>query len=368
MANYDALKAAMAAVIKPNGQGRITGAKHQAVLRDVINTLGALYQFGGVAHPSDTFDKADIRAAYLASEAGTYEAFGGLELDGSAVMVLLYDGEWHAVDTGITTATRRGIVSQDVTWDNAAKAYVTSNAVVGDIPQAFIDLVTSNAPEGDPGRVAFNAVTGYFELNGLTDIAYDEMLAIYNGANVGNEVEWLGGINPVTQEYTDNGAIVAGTTGRTNMCHTSADQSAVTLNAFAMGTYLAAVRVANGQTVKARGNLSSAFSRGAIISRLKAVYPVIDLSYVTAIESSPATTPFYGCVLLEHVEMANLDTDISLANCRNLSAHSVAYMIANAGAQPLTITLHADAKERALADAEVQAALVQKPNVSLAEA
>ena len=50
-----------------------------------------------------------------------------------------------------------------------------------------------------------------------------------------------------------------------------------------------------------------------------------------------------------------------------LSAESVQYMIENATDKTITITLHPEAYERAIADAGVQTALANKTNVSLAK-
>ena len=51
-----------------------------------------------------------------------------------------------------------------------------------------------------------------------------------------------------------------------------------------------------------------------------------------------------------------------------LSSESVQYMIENATDETITITLHPEAYERAIADAGVQTALSNKTNVSLAKA
>ena len=67
-----------------------------------------------------------------------------------------------------------GVISQTQTWSGSGsnpRTYVMSNLVTGLIPQANIDLFES-------AGAVFNESTGYFELNGLTDISYNEMSAI----------------------------------------------------------------------------------------------------------------------------------------------------------------------------------------------
>ena len=76
-----------------------------------------------------------------------------------------------------------GIVSDTKTWSTDADgkySYVISNPVTGPIPNSFI--MEWNTKCGLYGRQsrprAFNTNTGYFELNGLSDITYEEAIAI----------------------------------------------------------------------------------------------------------------------------------------------------------------------------------------------
>ena len=58
---------------------------------------------------------------------------------------------------------------------------------------------------------------------------------------------------------------------------------------------------------------------------------------------------------------------MSFKDCPKLSKHCVRYMIENATDATITITLHPEAYDRAIADAGVQTALANKTNVSLAK-
>lgn len=76
-----------------------------------------------------------------------------------------------------------GVVSDTKTWatDADGKYYYTlSNPVSGPIPKAFITQWNTLAGlYGDQnGASQFNATTGYFELNGLHDITYEEAMVI----------------------------------------------------------------------------------------------------------------------------------------------------------------------------------------------
>jgi hypothetical protein len=72
---------------------------------------------------------------------------------------------------------------------------------------------------------------------------------------------------------------------------------------------------------------------------------------------------------LQYIRVKGLKIGISFADSAQLSNDSILYMINNeAATAAITITLHADAYARAMADAEITAALVAHPNVSLAKA
>ena len=75
------------------------------------------------------------------------------------------------------------------------------------------------------------------------------------------------------------------------------------------------------------------------------------------------------CYALQYIRVKGLKVGISFADSAQLSNDSILYMINNEVATAaIAITLHADAYARAMADAEITAALVAHPNVSLAKA
>lgn len=101
MANYVRLKNAIQSVIKANGNNEITGPVLQSQLLAMINTLGAGYQYMGVAQPSTNPGTPDARVMYLAYLPGTYVNFNGISVDGFCV--LKYDANWTKEEIQISS-------------------------------------------------------------------------------------------------------------------------------------------------------------------------------------------------------------------------------------------------------------------------
>lgn len=69
------LKAAIAAVVKANGNNEITGAKMQVVLNTIVSTVGANRTFVGIANENTNPGTPDGNVFYIAYEAGNYVNF-----------------------------------------------------------------------------------------------------------------------------------------------------------------------------------------------------------------------------------------------------------------------------------------------------
>lgn len=93
MANYQQLKAAIDQVIKANGQKEITGPVLNDTLKAIVNSLGAGYQFMGVATPSTNPGTPDQNVFYIAGQAGTYTNFNSTVLP-NGLSVLKWNGSW----------------------------------------------------------------------------------------------------------------------------------------------------------------------------------------------------------------------------------------------------------------------------------
>lgn len=95
MSQYNDLKQAIQAVIRTNGNEEITGALLQQSLLSMVNSLGAGYQFMGVATPVTNPGTPDQKVFYLAGESGIYTNFGGYYIGRGKVAVLFYDTTWN---------------------------------------------------------------------------------------------------------------------------------------------------------------------------------------------------------------------------------------------------------------------------------
>lgn len=114
MSNYSSLKATINANVKQNGNQEITGAIMNSVLNAMVDSLGAGYQYKGVATPATNPGTPDYNVFYLASEAGTYTNFGGLVIGDNEVAALVYNGSWSKQTTGAATASEVSQLAQDM--------------------------------------------------------------------------------------------------------------------------------------------------------------------------------------------------------------------------------------------------------------
>lgn len=118
MANWTILKAAIANVIKTNGNQEITGAVLQNTLNSIVNAVGENATFANIATPSTNPGTPDGPVFYLATQSGTYSNFGGAIVENEAA-ILLYNGStWVKKATGIAlTESVRSLVAKSAIID-----------------------------------------------------------------------------------------------------------------------------------------------------------------------------------------------------------------------------------------------------------
>ena len=114
MAKWSTLKTAIANVIKTNGNQDITGRLLQNVLNNIVSSVGENSTFAGIATPATNPGVPDGPVFYLATEAGVYANFDGIELkSGEAVILQWNGGAWEKKTTRLAT-------EQEIIYDVSA--------------------------------------------------------------------------------------------------------------------------------------------------------------------------------------------------------------------------------------------------------
>lgn len=236
--------------------------------------------------------------------------------------------------------------------DKSTLANIEANSKVGTLRDLYISA-----------GAKYNEATGFYELNGLTDITEEEMRAIYNrylidtGTNA-NASGWLS---------------IRSTKIRTNLpCIARADIFDGLGNALS-GEYIEVLRICAADP--------SDYNRVCYVGRTVAVahslWPKLKrIIGVWCYNSSNPNDfdfsygqPFQNCPLLEEIRMDKINKSHTFAVSPNLSKESVLYMITNANPPSgaavgsITITLHPTAYARLKGDADIVAALEAKGGV-----
>lgn len=254
--------------------------------------------------------------------------------------------------TVIGAGSKRGVISQTQTWTtmpsvNAPGVYAMSNLVMGLIPQANIDLY-------EAAGATFNTLTGYFELNGLTDISYNEMKDIY-AQNVPNPWNGQQGMFAFSNIRTNippknNIATVTAFSGLRLAYNTSSKIERIVLKSNAARVQL--------------NNLQLAFF---FLFYMSDSPDEIDVTNATNFAQA-----FDKCYSLREIRLYKLKASLSFADCSALSKDSLLYMINNSQTSAFTITLHASVYAKTQSGGEwysdISTALAAHTNVSLASA
>lgn len=216
----------------------------------------------------------------------------------------------------------------------------------------------ANTPSGDPlhnmyltlGAV-WNGDTGFWEMNGLNDLTNEDMLWVYKMSYVQplpvNRVDYA----PFSYAYR-----------LTNKARTtktipfgSGPLIKLVMPTFTWNCCIEIIQFNKSDITQLDfGNSVSL----AYCQNLKEIHDIVKInnSYATMEQD-------YKLVEVRFI----LGSNVKIGDSPKLSIASVKYMIENASSSTITITLHPEAYERAIADAGVQAALSNKTNVSLAK-
>ena len=261
-----------------------------------------------------------------------------------------------------------GVISQKQNWTSDYSSYTISDVVRGIIPQSFIDMALSIGATFNDTDETINHTTswgevvpnppGYFYFIGVGDLSYKEMLDTYSCNAEGNQGN--GAYLIVDQAGTKEVRVVKPL--RQIMASTSIDRFAMT------GMHIENIILNWNYTGV---SFYSAFRSFHGCYRLRTLIASNKTKAITVVTTNPNLTDgmFDYCYSLKTVYLAKLKNSIQFSYSSRLSNESILYMIQNeAATSPITITLHADAYARAMADADILAALEQHTNISLASA
>lgn len=200
----------------------------------------------------------------------------------------------------------------------------------------------------------YNEATGFYELNGLTDITEEEMRRMYllyitNSSHAQHLVSWLSDSLDVRTN------IVPYVYYAINMQNSIGDNKNLEVLALSKSSlYISgSAAVAHGSFPKLRKVLGNWVYNSENPSRFDFYYG----------------QPFEKCPLLEEIRMKGINKSHTFAVSPNLSKESVQYMIENANPPSgaavgsITITLHPTAYTRLKDDADIVAALEAKGGI-----
>ena len=241
-----------------------------------------------------------------------------------------------------------GVVSQTQTWTQAADGgydytIAPASIVRGLIPQANIDLF-------EAAGAVFNATSGYFELNGLTDLSYNEMQAVYK--TLSNRNQYV-----IPYALSDE-------TIRTNFELFKAKDTIFTRFGNATMPTINIVALASSSSsleicmYSPNNNTNNLGKFGVIVSMNRAFYYCRHLKKVVGVicstqftTSGAVSEAFLQCYSLEEVFLYGVKVGLSFSDSPRLSLSSVVFIVQNAAnTSAITITLHATAYARCQSD------------------
>lgn len=206
MSEYSSLKATINANIKTNGNQEITGSVMNSVLNAMVNSLGAGYQFIGVATPNNpgSAQTTDYKCFYLATTPGTYTYLGNLVVADGEVAILKWDTSWTKEVTGIATTEHVD--------DLVLKAQKVQVSKISRISNKRIDS-TGNMLEQqyfaiDIYSVSPGEIYNLMSLNGTPSNAWQ--YAIYNSESTYDSTTCIGVGEPFNEPFEKDVTIPEG--------------------------------------------------------------------------------------------------------------------------------------------------------------
>lgn len=251
---------------------------------------------------------------------------------------ILLEDETVADFKEVTAAERSAIEAADAEWTRPPQSFIDA------WNNACIDPLTKRAV----GQ--YNESTGYFELNGLTDITYQQAMDIYRYTSNGVTMDELKVMGYGHARF------------RTNLPPSPGAYRIQINNLFPSNEILEVARLPQfySTEVKLQPNTRDAFSG---CYKLREIINVMEApSHVSDAYTWQST--FWRCESLETVWIKNLYGNISFAQSPLISSDSISYLVENrttAHTDVITVTVHADVFAKLTGDTTNAAAAALSP-------
>lgn len=213
-------------------------------------------------------------------------------------------GNWitQSAPTNFHTFCRRKMLTNGDSMENymevteERKAEIEeADALWEEPPRQFVDDVTKRG-------AVYNAATGYFELNGLTDITYGQMRVIHAETSV-----W-----PLMMNGSSPTVLTA--TGRTNYSISTNTQGGRIVSSYIPNIEVLALRSIHNSS-------GFSFDKYAITSKtIKRIAGEFEIT-------TNSETSFYTCDNLEEIRVFNLKINLYLNYMPKLSNESLLYIV-----------------------------------------
>ena len=270
----------------------------------------------------------------------------------------------------LTAVAKWGVLTQTLKQvGNATDGYrvEVSAPQYGWIPQSFIDEivnfggVATNTSSPIINKPIFNATTGYFEYQGIVNLAYDEMRAAYAmGRNMFSN----------GTAFTSLLAIIY----RPNLERGVNDKLRCILHypTFSEMGYYRFHNFCTFLKFLEIGIVNQEFGKLLLIDEgvsysFRGCYTLRECGYFNVTQVKTIALAFTENPSLEKVYLNGLKVNLNLGASPLFKEECILYMIEKASATGITITLHPTAYDRAMANEEIVAAMESK-QVNLAKA
>ena len=191
MANWTTLKAAIADVIKTNGNQEITGAVLQNTLNSIVSAVGENATFAGIATPVTNPGTPDGPVFYIATQTGIYSNFEGITVE-NEVAILLWKTSWKKLLTNIAPLSDISLIRavlDNVKLNSTGKNKINlSNKIDGYFLNLSGNLV-SNSSYCISNYIEIKSSTQYYisktNVGGANHIIYDKNLNVLSATKDG---------------------------------------------------------------------------------------------------------------------------------------------------------------------------------------